>query len=157
MNTEKIDQLLEGLPGLLGQAQYHKILLQVLQAFDCETGTLHRLRDPNGLLELVAQQGIPEVLLDKIERIPLGKGIAGAAAAQREAVQMCNLQTDRSGVARPEAKKTQVAGSLAVPMLCSERVCGTLGIGKRAPYDFSEQEVFCLEKIATAMVARGEL
>lgn len=75
-----------------------------------------------------------------IQSIPLGKGIAGAAAQTREPVEMCNLQTDTSGVAKPGAKQTQVQGSLAVPVLQGQTLCGTLGIGKMVPYDFSDEE-----------------
>ena len=46
--------------------------------------------------------------------IPFGKGMAGICAERREPVSMCNLQTDDSGVARPTAKETKVAGALEV-------------------------------------------
>lgn len=127
---------------------YARALEIVLSAFDCSTGTIHRFNKNSGLLELLAQKGIPEVLMEKIDKIPLGKGIAGAAAKQREAVQMCNLQTDTSGVAKPDAKKTQVAGSLAVPVLLGDALVGTLGIGKHQPYDFTESEVAELNRVA---------
>ena len=78
-----------------------------------------------------------------ISRIPFGKGIAGAAAASREPVELCNLQQDLGGVAKPDARKTQLpAGSLAVPVFSADgaRVIGTLGVGMRAPHEFSEAE-----------------
>lgn len=75
-----------------------------------------------------------------IQSIPVGKGIAGTAALKKEPVEICNLQTDTSGVAKPGAKQTQVQGSLAVPILDGERLCGTLGIGKLTPYDFTTEE-----------------
>ena len=114
----------------------------------CTTGTVHRLSAETHLLELVDQQGIPEVLMDKIQSIPVGKGIAGAAAERRDAVQLCNLQTDTSRVAKPDAKKTQVSGSLAVPILDGDVLVGTLGVGMREPHDFSEAETENLWAIA---------
>lgn len=76
-----------------------------------------------------------------IQSIPVGKGIAGAAAQRKEPVELCNLQTDSSGVAKAGARQTQVQGSLAVPVLDpSGRLCGTLGIGKLIPYEFSDEE-----------------
>lgn len=157
MKREEIEALLSEVVELHAKAKVDAVLARVLTAFQCETGTLHCLNEQTGLLELVAQQGIPEVLMDKISQIPLGKGIAGAAAEQRSAVQMCNLQTDDSGVARPDAKKTQVAGSLAVPLLHQGKLCGTLGIGKRVPYDFNDEEVGLLNQVATALAGTGEL
>jgi L-methionine (R)-S-oxide reductase len=115
-------------------------LVRVISEFGCQTGTLHRFDPSDQHLKLVAQQGIPEVLKPVIQSIPIGKGIAGAAAQTRQPVEMCNLQTDTSGVAKPGAKQTQVQGSLAVPVLDGDRLCGTLGIGKMVPYDFTEEE-----------------
>src|SRR5438093_4269895 len=93
------------------------LLRRIMEHFDAQTGTIHRLEKSDGRLKLVAQIGIPEVLLARIGDIPIGKGIAGAAARDQKAVNMCNLQTDTSGVARPDAKLTLMEGALAVPMM----------------------------------------
>jgi len=128
------------------------ILDEILARMGCVTGTLHRLGGESGLLELVASRGIPDELMPKIARIPIGKGIAGAAAEKRGPVQLCNLQTDTSGTARPDAKKTGVAGSLAVPVLDSAGdLAGTLGVGMTVPHDFTEAESTRLEAIATQL------
>jgi L-methionine (R)-S-oxide reductase len=129
-------------------------LMSVLADFDCVTGTLHRFDTTDQHLKLVAQQGIPEVLMPVVQSIPMGKGIAGAAAETRQPVEMCNLQTDRSGVAKPGAKQTQVQGSMAVPVLDGERLCGTLGIGKMVPYDFTQEEKDRLLAAAGEVAAR---
>jgi L-methionine (R)-S-oxide reductase len=89
-----------------------------------------------------------------IQSIPVGKGIAGAAAERLEPVELCNLQTDTSGVAKPGAKQTQVQGSLAVPVLDGNRLCGTLGIGKRTSYEFSDEEKQRLLDIGREIAAR---
>jgi putative methionine-R-sulfoxide reductase with GAF domain len=129
-------------------------LMQVIADFGCVTGTLHRFDLTDQHLKLVAHQGIPEVLMPVVQSIPIGKGIAGAAAQTRQPVEMCNLQTDTSGVAKPGAKQTQVQGSLAVPVLDGERLCGTLGIGKMVPYEFSEEEKDRLLTIAAGLAQR---
>lgn len=148
MNTKAIEKLIAAPAELSADGAYQAILETVLEAFSCTTGTIHSLNAETQLLELEAQQGIPEFLLDKVNLIPIGKGIAGAAAKQRESVQMCNLQIDTSGVAKPDAKKTKVAGSLAVPMLKGEDLKGTFGIGLREPYDFSSEEIAQLNHVA---------
>jgi len=89
-----------------------------------------------------------------IQSIPVGKGIAGTAAERLEPVEICNLQTDTSGVAKPGAKQTQVQGSLAVPVLDGGRLCGTLGIGKLVPYDFSPEEKARLIQAARGIAAK---
>lgn len=131
-----------------GNPDWQKVLDVILQAFDCQTGTLHKWNDLHYVLDLVADRGIPRELMDKIERIPMGKGIAGQAAERMEPVQICNLQNDTSGVARPRAKKTQVGGSVAVPIDMGGLLMGTLGIGKLEPYEFTSAETADLLKIA---------
>jgi putative methionine-R-sulfoxide reductase with GAF domain len=106
-----------------------------------------------GLLALIAHQGIPPqvlpMLLPKIDNIPFGKGIAGCAAQRKEAVQLCNLQEDLGGVAKPDARKTNVQGALAVPIVGADgKVLGVLGIGKMQPYDFTDGEIADLNKVA---------
>jgi L-methionine (R)-S-oxide reductase len=128
---------------------------QTISSFGCSTGTLHRLDPVDGHLKLVAHRGIPDALMPVIQSIPVGKGIAGAAAQRKEPVELCNLQTDTSGVAKPGAKQTQVQGSLAVPVLdAGGRLCGTLGIGKLTPYEFSDEEKNRLIATARGIAAR---
>jgi signal transduction protein with GAF and PtsI domain len=143
-----------GIPELLvRQPDWHAVLVQVLENFACVTGTLHRTDPSTGLLMLVTQHGIPPhvlpMLLPKIDNIPFGKGIAGCAAQRKEAVQLCNLQEDLGGVAKPDAQKTNVQGALAVPIVGSDgKVLGVLGIGKMQPYEFNDSEVSDLNKVA---------
>ncbi|RYD17708.1 MAG: GAF domain-containing protein [Verrucomicrobiaceae bacterium] len=129
---------------------YPALLGSTLSDFGCQTGTIHRTTADGQHLSLVCQTGVPEALWDKITFIPFGKGIAGAAAERREPVELCNLQQDLGGVARPDARQTGVAGSLAVPILSgvSGEVIGTLGIGKYVPYEFTDWEKARLAAVA---------
>ena len=124
-------------------------LAGVLESFACQTGTLHKA--DGEWLDLVVQIGVPDFLLPKIARIPFGKGIAGVAAERREPVELCNLQQDLGGVARPDARETKVSGSLAVPVLSPDGsvVLGTLGVGMQEPHDFTEEEKSRLSAIAS--------
>lgn len=130
---------------------WQQVLENVISVFDCSTGTLHFLDKKTDLLQLQAHKGIPPFLIPKLTTIPVGKGMAGIAAERKEAVEMCNLQTDDSGVARPAAKETKVEGSIAAPMLLDGKLYGTLGIAKPVPYDFTEDERNSLLKIGEAM------
>lgn len=127
------------------------ILDEVLRHFECATGTVHDLDPDSALLRMRAQRGIPPQLLDRVQRIPIGKGMAGIAAERREPVQVCNLQTDSSGVARPAAKETRVEGSIAVPMLPGGRLCGVLGVAKPVEYEFTAAETTELTAIANCL------
>ncbi len=148
-----------GIPELLvGQPDWHAVLVKVLANFRCVTGTVHRTDPSTGLLTLVAHEGIPPqvlpMLLPKIDNIPFGKGIAGCAAQRKEAVQLCNLQEDLGGVAKPNARQTNVQGALAVPIVGADgKVIGVLGIGKMQPYDFTAAEIADLNTVA-ALIAK---
>jgi L-methionine (R)-S-oxide reductase len=122
-------------------------LAEAMAEFGCQTGTLHRAEGE--WLHLVAHAGVPEFLLDKISRIPFGKGIAGVAAETRKPVELCNLQQDLGGAAKEDARKTGVSGSLAVAILSEdgETVLGTIGVGKVEPYEFTDGEKAKLEEI----------
>jgi signal transduction protein with GAF and PtsI domain len=126
----------------------HSVLDQIMSAFGCSVGTLHSLDAGAGMLQLRAHRGVPDALLARVQSIPMGKGMAGLAAQRAAPVQVCNLQTDTSGVAKPAAKETGVEGSVAVPMLCADEVRGVLGIAKPVACEFSEGELASLLQIA---------
>lgn len=146
MNS-KTESILSALQNADQPIDWPQLLADILAAFDCATGTIHTLDGETQLLNLRAQVGIPDFLLPKMSVIPIGKGMAGIAAERRQPVEMCNLQTDESGVARPSAKETKVEGSLAAPMLLDGELHGVLGIAKPVPYDFTEAEISNLMKI----------
>ncbi|XVH32226.1 GAF domain-containing protein [Haloferacaceae archaeon DSL9] len=120
-------------------ADLDAFLNETIQRFECTSGTLHR--KDGETLELVAHEDIPEPVLERTETIPIGKGMAGLAAERREPVQVCNLQTDDSGVAKPRARETGMEGSIAIPIFGPDNTLeGTLGVAKPDPYEFSPDE-----------------
>lgn len=115
------------------------LLATLLTHFDCVVGTVHVLQD-DGVLHLTADRGLPPPVRDKVAMVPIGKGMAGIAAERKEPVQVCNLQTDDSGVVRPGAKLTQMEGSIAIPMMNGDQLTGVLGVAKPVAYDFTDDE-----------------
>lgn len=114
-------------------------LEDVIAAFDCTSGTLHRWDGDE--LVLVTSVGIPESVRSRIGRIPIGKGMAGLAAERMEPVDVCNLQTDDSGVAEEGARATGMEGSLAAPVVSADGTLGgTIGVAKPKRYEFSPEE-----------------
>lgn len=130
---------------------WQDILSTIITHFDCTTGTIHFLDNNTDLLNIKVHQGIPPFLIPKLSQIPIGKGMAGIAAERREPVEMCNLQTDDSGVARPAARETKVEGSIVVPMIWEGTLYGTLGVAKPVPYDFTAEEINSLLALAREM------
>ncbi|MHA3773002.1 GAF domain-containing protein [Verrucomicrobiota bacterium sgz303538] len=138
---------------LLPSGTLEELLRATIEHFDCQAGTLHLYR--NGVLQLAAHAGIPPQVVQIVETVPIGKGIAGLAAERRVPITICNLQTDTSGQARPGAKATGMEGSLAVPMLApGDHLRGVLGIAKAAAHDWTPEETAQLEAIARVIAER---
>ena len=154
INTDSIRKAIEANGA---QPDWAKVLSEILRIFDCTTGTIHALDPAKNLLLLKAQKGIPEFLLPKVSAIPVGKGMAGIAAERKETVQICNLQTDESGIARPSAKETKMEGSITVPLLYNGTLYGTLGIAKPVYYEFSTAEIAALEEIGQVISRRLQM
>ena len=146
----EIQELLEAAAGKTraDDSTMDRVLDRILDHFSCVVGTIHRLDSETGRLALLAQRGIPPQILPQVTDIPVGKGMAGLAAARRRPVQSCNLQQDDTGDVRPAAKETEMKGSIAVPMLVENEVHGTLGVAKPETYEFHDDEVQRLEKLA---------
>lgn len=140
----EVAQVLEADP-----PDWNGALRRILARFEGGVGTLHRL-DDQGILHLELHRGLPKVLLPKVERIPVGKGMAGLAAERLEPVQVCNLQSDESGVAKPAAKLTQMEGAISMPCLHEGVLVGTLGVAKPNPHEYDEAEIRLLEVFARA-------
>jgi L-methionine (R)-S-oxide reductase len=131
------------------------LLDKILKQLNCSAGTIHLLDSSSGMLKLAAARGMPDVVLGKIEAIPIGKGMAGIAAERREAVQVCNLQTDTSGVVRPGARDTKMEGSVAAPMVSAAgELRGTIGVAKPVPYEFTASECDLLMQVGKLLADR---
>lgn len=154
MNDSTLDNLILAIQKKTEGPAWQHWLQQTLEYFDCTTGTLHLLDGESGLLHLKAQVGVPDFLLPKMSEIPIGKGMAGIAAERKEPVQVCNLQTDASGVVRPGAKDTQVEGAITIPLLQEGKLYGTLGIAKKEPHEFSDIEIAELLEVGQAIISK---
>lgn len=128
-------------------------LTRVLECFAADSGTIHVL-DAGGTLHLVAASaGIPQVVLDTVRRVPVGKGMAGLAVERRQPVNACNIQTDISGDVRPGARVTGLQGSIVVPMLRDGEPVGALGIANHRQRVFTDVEAELLMSIGRTLAA----
>ena len=133
----------------------NRALRLTLGYFQADTGTIHELGS-DGVLHLTAwTEGIPDHLLPLIRDVPVGKGIAGLAVERREPVDLCNLQTDDSGTARPKARETGVKGSICVPMMAGGRAMGALGIGTLEEREFREDEIELLMAVGRVLAEKS--
>lgn len=144
LNEQIVLLLKEGGPR---EAVLEEALRAVLEYFRSETGTIHRLDAGKQLLQIMAQVGLPPQLLEVVQTIPVGKGIAGQVVARGGPVTLCNLQADPGGVARPGARQTGVGGALCVPVREGDIIIGTLGIGTMRQHEYTPEETRDLEEI----------
>ncbi len=127
------------------------VLDESIRAFGCQAGTVHWLDAQDGMLKLAAHRNLPPPIVQIVATVPVGKGIAGLAAQNREPVSLCNLQTDTSGQARPAAKTTGMEGSIAVPMLVAGELRGVIGVAMAGAHDWTDAEKSLLLAIAAKL------
>jgi signal transduction protein with GAF and PtsI domain len=128
-----------------------RALSAILSHFAAQIGTIHIL-EADGMLHLRAHTaGLPAPVLAATRIIPIGKGIAGLAVQRKEPVNLCNLQTDTSGAARPGARATGAGGSICVPILRGDMAVGALGIATIAEREFSADEIAVLQDAAATL------
>ena len=126
----------------------------ILGRFAADTGTIHLLDD--GVLILKAHVGIPPEVVRIVATVPIGKGMAGLAAARNEPVSTCNIQVDRGGDVRPGAKQTGVGGAIVVPIRDADGgLVGTLGIGVHRQHEYTAAEIARLLEEASLLAKAG--
>ena len=97
---------------------WNDALARILDAARAPTAGRFICLGDDGVLHLkAASAGIPQVVLDTVKEVPVGKGMAGLAVERKQPVNACNIQTDTSGDVRPGARATGLQGSVVVPML----------------------------------------
>jgi GAF domain-containing protein len=144
-------KLLEQIKPALNAGSLQDVLHLTMEHFRADTGTIHLL-ESDGVLHLrAASAGIPEPVLQAVQLVPVGKGMAGLAVQRKEPVSVCNLQTDTSGNARPGAKATGMEGALVVPILSGDQAVGALGIANRSPRTFTLEETTLLIDVGRAI------
>lgn len=136
-------------------------LQRIITHFSADSGTIHML-ESDGLLHLrAASRGIPEVVLNTVRTVPVGKGMAGLAVERKRPVTVCNLQTDVSGDVRPGAKLTGLEGAIVVPIFRGDgdEAVGALGIANRTERSFTDDEtallIECGRVLASCSAARA--
>jgi L-methionine (R)-S-oxide reductase len=90
-------------------------------------GTVHVRQGED--LQLGATINIPPPVVQKVQTVPNGKGMAGLALMRDAPVQTCNLKDDTTGDVRPGAKAVNANAAAAIPIHDSAgSVRGVVGI-----------------------------
>jgi L-methionine (R)-S-oxide reductase len=133
---------------------WQEVLGLVLARLNADSGTIHLLADDGALHLKAASAGIPQVVLDTVRVVPVGKGMAGLAVERKQPVNACNIQTDTSGDVRPGARATGLQGSVVVPIMRGDEAIGALGVATGYERTFTVDEEQLLVDIGRIIARR---
>jgi L-methionine (R)-S-oxide reductase len=113
----------------------------ILKHFACDSGSIHKLGEDGNLHLKASGPGMPDVVLDKIRVIPVGKGMAGMCVERNDVVYSCNIQQDSSENVQPGAKQSGLQGSIVLPIrAAAKEAVGALGVASKKERTFTEAE-----------------
>jgi len=140
--------LLERIEGeIVVDGGLQRVLEWTIAELGAESGSVHLL-EADGVLHLRAASGLPQVVLDIVRLVPVGKGMAGLAVERAQPVTACNIQSDASGDVRPGARATGMEGAIVVPVLDGAgKAVGSLGVANRNERTFTADETALLLEV----------
>ncbi len=125
-------------------------LTEALVRHGAVAGSVHRRQ--GDLLRLTASHGLPEPVRALVATVPLGKGMAGQAAASGRPFQTCNVQRDPSPVIQPGAREVPAQAAVAIPVLdAAGRAHAVVGFAFARAGDLAPDELASLERSAAGL------
>jgi L-methionine (R)-S-oxide reductase len=116
-------------------------------------GTVHQRVD-EATLQLAAAVNIPPKVVEIVQRIPRGKGMAGIAFETDAPVSTCNIKDDNTGRVRPGAKDVGAQAAVALPVHdATGAVRAVVGIAYREQRELTESELDTLGRDAAGLPA----
>lgn len=111
------------------------------------TGAIFLVAGDNRTLELAAQIGIAEPILQQCERVPFGECLCGRAAEGKIPV-FAGKVDDRHTRSYPDM---QPHGHYCLPILSGERLLGVLNLYLQEGHQKSEEELYFLSAVSHAL------
>ena len=121
-------------------------LRKVLELTGLEAGGVFLIDDRAQELTLVVQHGLSQRLIQGIERMKFGEGLAGRAASSGEPIVVENLSEDPRLISMV-TKEEGFRFHASVPLKSRGRVLGIMGLASKNYRQFSPQEVTLLTAI----------
>jgi signal transduction histidine kinase len=113
-------------------------------------GAIYVFDEGPGMFGLAATHGMDDELVRAIRAIPirLGETVVGRCAAEREAVQITDIEQDPDVPLRDVLMRAGIRALLGVPLLRDKQVIGALIVRRRRPGAFDAQTVELLGSFA---------
>ena len=125
-------------------------LEQAVKSLGASAGTAHRLSGDGLTLRLVWSSGLPTHVLQSIEGIPKGKGLAGQAWSTQRMVETCNLASDERVGA--QARSLSYGSTFAIPIKVNGIFMGVLGVAFQEKHVMTAIEIEQLSKRFTELI-----
>jgi GAF domain-containing protein/ActR/RegA family two-component response regulator len=146
--TRRLEMLTQVAQRLTASVAPDELLQRVVDAarqmFEAKTARLWLLEEDGETLALRAASGIAA----GIDRIRLGDGLVGRAAAERTPVVVRDLQTEPRAVNAAVVRSEGLRAFAAVPLVVGGRLLGTLAIATGHERDFGQQDLDLLGSLA---------
>lgn len=123
------------------QSRIDRALQDALAQLRGNSGTIHLKEPERQVLRLMASREIPAEILELVQEVPWGKGMAGIAAERGQPVYFCNLAQSDSPDIHPVVRASGLQDAIVVPMMHGHDVVGTIGIGFKTERTFGLEEI----------------
>lgn len=155
-HMDELSSLREAAVAVTSELELPRVLNRIVEEAAFSLGfpfsAIFLLDEVSSLLYLQAAHGLSEQFRQEMHPVPLGLGLVGRAAGERQSVVSEDSENDPRMQALPHNLRVSleegIRSVLAVPMLVRGKVVGTLSIYGRTPQTFAEEQIHLLSTFA---------
>src|SRR3989441_5966262 len=135
------------------------VIDRTTDAMGAEVSSLYLLEKPDGVLRLVATNGLNRGGIGRAA-LRLGEGIVGWVANARVPLAARDVRTEPRWKWVPEVNEKRFTSMLSVPVVARDEVIGVMNVQTVEPRDFGREEIDFLQTIANqvaGIIEKGRL
>jgi K+-sensing histidine kinase KdpD len=135
------------------------VIGRTTDAMGAEVSSLYLLEKPEGVLRLVASNGLNRGGIGRAA-LRLGEGIVGWVANARVPLATRDVRTEPRWKWVPEVDEKRFTSMLSVPVVARDEVIGVMNVQTVEPHDFGREEIDFLQTIANqvaGIIEKGRL
>jgi putative nucleotidyltransferase with HDIG domain len=155
-HLDELANLREAAMTVAGELELPRVLDRIVEKAASSLGVpfsaIFLLDEASGLIHLRATHGLSERYFREMQPVPLGLGLVGRAAAQRQPIVSEDLENEPRMQPLPQnlrvALEEGIRSVLVVPMLTKGKVVGTLSVYARTCQGFDPEQIPLLSTFA---------